>query len=92
MYRHWLMSLLCETELAVRAIRVQPSELTFVKNALESSEGIGFMIAKRGGHALLVAPVSQVTALDGFISDMMAEVGLVLGKCKEHEEALRVAL
>lgn len=86
------MSLLSASELAVRAVRVHPAELTFVKNALESSEGLGFMIARRGGHALLVAPLSQSGALDQFISDMVEEAGLVLGRSPEHDEAFDVAL
>lgn len=86
------MSLLSRDELTVRAVSVRPSKMVLLKNHLEASEGLGFLIAKRGGVALLVSPVSQADELDAFIADMDTEIGLSLGATLDHEEAEHVGL
>ena len=92
MYRTRPMPLVSQEEMAIRAIRVESDQLVFVRHALEASEGIGFLIARKGGHALLVTPRSQEDLLDEFIADMVEEVGLSTATFPEHEEAFDVAL
>lgn len=86
------MSLLSRDELAVRAVSVRPSQMVLLKNHLEASEGLGFLIAKRGGVALLVSPMSRADELDTFISDMGSEIGLFFGATVDHIEAEHVGL
>lgn len=86
------MSLLSRDELTVRAVSVRPSKMVLLKNHLEASEGLGFLIAKRGGVALLVSPISQTGELDTFIADMDREIGLSLGETVDHLEAENVGL
>lgn len=86
------MSLLCETELVVRTVSVRPSDLVLLRHHLEASEGLGFVIARRGGNALLVATVSREHELDEFIADMKTQFDVQTRTCPEHEEALLVAL
>lgn len=85
------VSLLSKDELAVRAVSVRASELVFVRHLLEASEGVGFLIAERGGDVLLVSPVSREAELDEFISDMEQEVGLVRREVDDLTGALNVA-
>jgi len=85
------VSLLSKDELSVRAISVRASELVFVRHLLEASEGIGFLIAEKGGDALLVTPTSRVRELDEFISDLEHEVGLVRRDATDFTGALDVA-
>lgn len=85
------MSLLSEAELAVRPVSVRAQDLVLVRHLLEASEGIGFLIAKRGGNALLVSPRSRSDELDAFIEDMKLEMELRTTTQVEHEEASDVA-
>jgi hypothetical protein len=86
------VSLLSKNELEVRAVSVRPAKLVLLRHFLEASEGIGFLVAKRGGDVLLVTPTSQAALLDEFISDMTEELGLRLGSSSAHDEARLVAL
>lgn len=86
------MALLSQNELEVRAVSVHPAQLVLLMHFLEASEGLGFIIAKRGGDVLLIAPKSQSEALDDFICDMKLELGLVVGISAAHDEARSVAL
>ncbi len=85
------MSLLSKIDLEVRPISVRAHELVFVRHVLEASEGIGFLIAKQGGEAILVGPKSQAAALDAFVEDMKAEVGLVERVLTDDDEVYDVA-
>lgn len=84
------MSLLSKIDLAVRPISVRAHQLVFVRHVLEASEGIGFLIAKKGGEAILVAPLSQVAELDAFVEDMKLEVGLVERVLTDDDEVYDV--
>ena len=86
------MSLLCDDLLEVRPISVRASDLVMVRHYLEASEGLGFLIAKKGGNALLVTPKSQSADLDEFIDDMKAEFALVDGDASVRDEVSDVAL
>ncbi len=86
------MSLLSESELTVRAISVCSKDLVLLRHHLEASEGVGILIAKKGGNALLVAPCSRASELDEFIDDMREEFGLVDGASSVHDEVRDVTL
>lgn len=85
------MSLLDDAELVIRPISVRAHELVYVRHLLEASEGLAFLIARRGGEALLVAPRSRSHELDEFIEDLKLEVGLVSRELLASDEALDVA-
>lgn len=85
------MSLLDDADLVIRPISVRAHELVYVRHLLEASEGLAFLIARRGGEALLVASHSRASELDEFIDDLKAEVGLVSRELLDGDEALDVA-
>jgi hypothetical protein len=86
------VSLLCETELVVRTVSVRPSDLVLLRHHLEASEGLGFVIARRGGDVLLVATKSREAELDEFIADMTLQFEVRTRTRPGHQEALLVAL
>lgn len=86
------MSLLSEQELTVRAVCVRAEDLVLIRHHLEASEGLGFLIAKSGGDALLVAPISLADDLDRFIEDMKEEFQLSTVPLSVHQKAFDVAL
>jgi hypothetical protein len=63
-----------------------------LRHHLEASEGLGFVIARRGGDVLLVATKSREAELDEFIADMTKQFDVRTRTRSEHQEALLVAL
>lgn len=82
------MSLLTGDDLLLRAVSVSKEQLVFVKHHLEASEGLGFLVADRGGDAFLVAHESQREALELFIEDLKHELGLRTVVRPSHAETL----
>ncbi len=65
--------------LVARAVRVRREQVAFLRYVLEAHEGLAFMHGDGSGEILLIAPTSQVGALDGLIADLFAE-GLILAQ------------
>lgn len=86
------MSLLSDAELTIRALSLRPEDLVLFRHHLEASDGIGFVIARRGGDILVVGPKSRERDLDTFLDDMREEFDVWPGEPGRHEEAFRVAL
>lgn len=60
----------------MRLVAVQKSSVALVRYLLEAHEGLGFMHGDGTEHIALIAPDSQIHALDELIDDLAA-TGLV---------------
>ena len=82
------MSLLSQTELAIRPISLAAADLVFLRHILEASEGLGFVVGNKGGDVLLVSTQAMERQLDEFISDLGRELPLVEGMTQAHQEVI----
>lgn len=82
------MSVLAGDELELRAVSVSPDAMVLLRHHLEASEGLGYLVARRGGDAFLVTHKSQSEALNQFIEDLRDEFGIRTNARPEHAEAL----
>ena len=78
------MSLLSASDLVVRPVSVAKEDLVYLRNILEASEGLGFIIAEKGGDILLVSSISMEAELEQFISDLGCELTISLGLNAGH--------
>lgn len=67
-----------ESEMTLRTVLVEARELAFVRHALEASEGLGFVVAEKGGPIVVAATKSCAEELDVFLEDMASVAGLVV--------------
>jgi hypothetical protein len=81
------MSVLAGEELELRAVSVSPEMMVLLRHHLEASEGLGYLVALRGGDAFLVAHRSQSAELDRFIGDLKDEFGIRTNERPAHLEA-----
>lgn len=82
------MSVLAGEELELRAVSVSPEMMVLLRHHLEASEGLGFLVARRGGDAILAAHRSQREALDRFIDDLKDEFSIRTNVRPAHVETL----
>ena len=61
-----------------RRIRVDASQVSFVRGILEASDGLASMFAERGGDLLLVSTVGQSQHLDELVHDLCDEIDALL--------------
>lgn len=82
------MSVLAGEELELRAVSVSPEMMVLLRHHLEASEGLGYLVARRGGDAFLVTHRSQSDELDRFIEDLKDEFGIRTNVRPAHLETL----
>lgn len=85
------MSLLTGPGLMVLPISVDKENLVLLRNHLEASEGLGYIVAKRGGNVMLVSHESRREEFNIFVRDLKSELGIRLGLLPAHEEVRDVA-
>ena len=56
-------------------LRVRPADVVFVKGLFEASEGLGNVLAERGGDLTILAPPSRRADLLVLLADLAAELG-----------------
>ena len=64
--------------LSRRRVRVAPRDAAFLRCLLEAHEGLGLMHGDGTGEIVLLAPDSQIAALDRLIADLSADRALSL--------------
>lgn len=84
------MSLLSAGELVVRPVSIAKEDLVYLRHILEASEGLGFVIAEKGGDILLVSSVSMEAELEQFIADLGCELTISPGLSAAHAGAFDV--
>jgi hypothetical protein len=84
------MSLLSASDLVVRPVSVAKEDLVYLRHILEASEGLGFIIAEKGGNILLVSSVSMEAELEQFISDLSCELTISSGLSEAHAGVFNV--
>ncbi len=72
-------------DFAVRELIVSRSELMFIQNVLEASEGLGLLIAPKGKKAIMLAPISQENALERLLEDLAQEIELKYRRVSPEE-------
>jgi hypothetical protein len=85
------MSLLTGPGMMVLPISVDKENLVLLRNHLEASEGLGYIVAKRGGNVLLVTHESRQDEFNTFLRDLKSELGIRQGFLPAHQEAQDVA-
>jgi hypothetical protein len=64
--------------LVERRLSVRPADVVLIKAILDGCEGLGCLFSEGGGQLLLVSPSSRATELDALITDLAAELTLVV--------------
>src|SRR5690606_12363275 len=69
-----VVSLLTGPGLIVLPISIDKENLVLLKHHLEASEGLGYIVAKRGGNVLLVSHESRQEEFNVFLRDLKLEL------------------